>query len=299
MKKKNNIKSINEYFTQSLGDAFNSSNGVFKVNYRTFDDLSIPVGREPDPSLWLKDSIYRIGDFVSGKVKGMKKRIKGIIVEINKAVDGDYYIIKIQRFKDKKKYTLLPGSIRFLRDNGNIINTMKPNVEAIKRNIQKLKYTGGNIFWGSMESKHFDDFYVSFDEIDNTIDGFFKTGWKIIFVDNISSFYDKGYVFLKTFVIDNINNLIFVPKKFIINEMYDKIKAIEAFSYIFFHPDLKQYDDSLRYLISILFLDMKNEKEAKNYLISKSMHIIHKSYDENYKKNFLKAKSIINKFLEY
>ena len=54
----NKIKSLNEYFSQTLGDSFNSSNGVFKVNYRSYSDLSLPVGRGPDPSLLIKDSFF-------------------------------------------------------------------------------------------------------------------------------------------------------------------------------------------------------------------------------------------------
>ena len=39
--KKTHIKSLNEFYSQTLtGDSFNSSNGVFKVNYKPFSDLS-------------------------------------------------------------------------------------------------------------------------------------------------------------------------------------------------------------------------------------------------------------------
>ena len=77
--KNTTIKSLNEYFAQSLdGDSFNSSNGVFKVSYRAYDDLSMPVGRGQDPSLLIKDSIFQTGDLVMGNVKGKDKKIKGI-----------------------------------------------------------------------------------------------------------------------------------------------------------------------------------------------------------------------------
>ena len=49
---KRRIKLINEQFAQSInGDGYNSSNGVFKVNYKAYSDLSLAVGRDPDPSL--------------------------------------------------------------------------------------------------------------------------------------------------------------------------------------------------------------------------------------------------------
>jgi hypothetical protein len=70
------IKLINEQFAQSInGDGFNSSNGVFKVDYKAYTDLSLAVGRDPDPSLLVKDSIFQMGDIVKGKVKGNDKKI--------------------------------------------------------------------------------------------------------------------------------------------------------------------------------------------------------------------------------
>ena len=60
---KRTIKLINEQFAQTLnGDGFNSSNGVFKVNYKAYSDLSMSVGRDPDPSLLVKDSAFQVGD---------------------------------------------------------------------------------------------------------------------------------------------------------------------------------------------------------------------------------------------
>jgi len=146
-----NIKSLDEFFSHSLGDSFNSSNGVFKVNYRSYDDLSIPFIYEPDHSVLIKDSIYKKGDIVSGRVKGKKKRVKGRIVEVFKSPDEKSYIIKILSFKDKKIYTLIPGSIRFVEDTGNIANPHEFNISAKQRNLQKLKYNAGSIMWRSLE----------------------------------------------------------------------------------------------------------------------------------------------------
>jgi len=72
------IKRIDEQFAQSInGDGFNSSNGVFKVNYKAYTDLSLAVGRDADPSLLVKDSVFQIGDIVKGKVKGKSKKDNG------------------------------------------------------------------------------------------------------------------------------------------------------------------------------------------------------------------------------
>ena len=105
---KNTIKSLNEYFSQTIsGDSFNSSNGVFKVDYKPFQDLSISVGRGPDPSILIKDSVFQIGDLVKGNVQGKKKKVTGEIIETFKQNDGKSYRIKIQGLKDKKIYSLI------------------------------------------------------------------------------------------------------------------------------------------------------------------------------------------------
>jgi len=69
------IKLINEQFAQTLnGDGFNSSNGVFKVNYKAYSDLSISVGRDSDPTLLVKESSFQVGDIVKGNTKGISKK---------------------------------------------------------------------------------------------------------------------------------------------------------------------------------------------------------------------------------
>ena len=72
------IKLINEQFAQTLnGDGFNSSNGVFKVNYKAYSDLSISVGSDSDPTLLVKDSSFQVGDIVKGNTKCVSKKFKG------------------------------------------------------------------------------------------------------------------------------------------------------------------------------------------------------------------------------
>ena len=101
---KRRIKLIDEQFAQSInGDGFNSSNGVFKVNYKAYTDLSLAVGRDPDPSLLVKDSVFQVGDVVKGKIKGGNKNATGEVIETKKATDGKSYVIKIQSLKIKGK----------------------------------------------------------------------------------------------------------------------------------------------------------------------------------------------------
>lgn len=291
--KETKIKSINEYFSQTLGDSFNSSNGVFKVNYRTYSDLSLPVGRGPDPSLLIKDSVYKTGDIVRGSVKGMNKKIQGKVIETHKSSDGKYFIIKIQRDANNKIYTLIPGSIQFIEDRGNSINATNMNIGSREKNAQLAKYNGGNIVWGSLEGKDEDELPINPEDNTNIINGPMDTGWKIKFVDILPI----GKLLFNSFVIDASNMIIVSVRPNIINEIKDLIKAAESYCFIFYHPDMKEYNDELKCLISILFLEMKNETSAKAKLIEKFSEISVKSYGEVRDENIEKAKSIINKFL--
>ena len=99
--KKNLIKSLDEYYSQTIsGDSFNSSNGVFKVDYKPYSDLSISMGRDPDPSLLVKDSRFQVGDLVKGNVKGKKKKIIGEVLEVSKSEDGKFYKTDVGNVED-------------------------------------------------------------------------------------------------------------------------------------------------------------------------------------------------------
>lgn len=291
--KETKIKSIDEYFSQSLGDSFNSSNGVFKVDYRAYSDLSLPIGRGPDPSLLIKDSVYKNGDLVKGKVKGKKRKIEGEVIETNKSADGKFYIIKIQTFKDKKKYTLIPGSIEFIQDRGNSTNMSTVSIDQKEKNAQNLKYTGGNIVWGSMEGNNIGTFYSDVESNDNIIDGPLDTGWKIKFVDRLP----QEKTLFNSFVFDPKSSLIYSLRSYLVDELKNKLKAAESHCFIFHHQDLAKYSEELRSLIAILFLEMKNESEAKKYLIQYFTEINGKSYGEVRDENLQQAKDIIQKFL--
>jgi len=243
---KRKIKLINEQFAQSInGDGFNSSNGVFKVDYKAYSDLSLAVGRDPDPSLLIKDSVFQVGDVVKGKVKGKNKDIEGEIIETKKSTDGKSYIIKIQTLKDKKNYTLIPGSIDFVKDNGNNQNTVGMSIDSREKNAQNLKYNGGNIIWGSMENKLIDPLYADME--DEPVTGPMNTGWKIKFVDDLE---DNNLIF---------NSILVDPEKSLMtfsrsrsNDAFNSIlKAAEAFCYFIHHPDLNEYPMDLKSLLEI------------------------------------------------
>ena len=286
------IKSIDEQFAQSLnGDGFNSSNGVFKVNYKAYSDLSMAVGRDPDPSLLVKDSVFQVGDIVKGKVKGYGKKIKGEIIETAKSNDGKSYVIKIQSEKNKKTYTLIPGSIEFCEDRGNSKNVTGMSISSREKSTQNLKYNGGNIIWGSMENKNLDHPYV--DPEGSAIEGPMGTGWRIKFVDDLPS----DNLIFNSVLADPNDNLITLSRSTGNNSFKDILKAAEAFCYFSYHPELLEEPIDLRGILAILFLEIKNELDSKKQMIQNFPDLCKRSYGESRDEHIEKASSILNRFL--
>jgi hypothetical protein len=291
--KKPIIKSLDEFYSQTLtGDSFNSSNGVFKVDYKPFSDLSISVGRDPDPSILIKDSRFQVGDFVKGNVQGKKKKIIGEVIEVSKSEDGKSYIIKIQAERDKKSYTLIPGSIEFVEDRGNSTNIMGMNVTARERMAQNAKYSGGNVVWGSLESENRNILPLN-PENDNPVEGPFGTGWKIKFVDELP----EGTPVFNSLIPDNKEKIIFSLMNDDTDHLKNLLKAAEAYFFITNHDELKEDPIDLKTLMSIIFLEIKNELEPKKILIKHFPESTGRSYGECRDQHLEKAKSMINRFL--
>ena len=289
--KKNIIKSLYEYFSQTLsGDSFNSSNGVFKVNYKNYDDLSLAVGRDPDPSLLIKDSAFQIGDSVKGNVKGRNKKIEGVVIETSKTQDSKSYIIKIRRNKNNKIYTLVPGSIEFIQDRGYSRNMSGLNVSAREKSASNLKYTAGNVVWGSMESNTSD--HISTEEV-NSLEGPMGTGWKIKFEDTLPA----GKTIFGNFIIEPSTRTIFSNRSDDLLDLKNKIKGIESHCFLFFHPEMQDKSIDIRTLIGIIFLEMRNEQEAKKFVIQHFPVLTGKSYGEVRDANIRDCTELINNFL--
>lgn len=286
------IRLINEQFAQSInGDGFNSSNGVFKVNYKAYSDLSLAVGRDPDPSLLVKDSAFQVGDIVKGKVKGLTKKIKGEVIETSKAQDGKSYIIKIQSLKNKKNYTLIPGSIEFYEDRGNSRNGAGMAIDSKEKNAQNLKYNGGNIIWGSLENKVLDHPYA--DVEGGEVGGPMGTDWKVVFVDDLP----QGNLLFNSLVADPKNKLISFSRSASNGASKDLLKAGESYCYFLYHPELSNESDDLKCILAVVFLEMKNEQEAKKEIIKNCPELTGRSYGECRDENIDKANSIINGLL--
>ena len=66
---------------------------------------------------------------------------------------------------------------------------------------------------------------------------------------------------------------------------------------MFYNPELKDLPMDLRSIIAIMFLEMKNEMEAKKHLVKNFADLNQRSYGESRDEHLDKAKSIINSFL--
>ena len=152
------IKKINEQFAQTFsGDGFNSSNGVFKVKYKSFDDLSKSVGREVNPYDYVKGEQYQAGDVVKAQLKGANKnKIIAEVVSISRTASGKDTLLKVRSVKSSKIYTVPSYAVESYVDKGNILK--KEMGASTIGNKQKfmtaLKYSNGNFIWGSLESKN-------------------------------------------------------------------------------------------------------------------------------------------------
>jgi len=287
------IKSLNEYFSQTIsGDGFNSSNGVFKVDYKPFQDLSISVGRDPDPSILVKDSVFQVGDLVKGKVEGKSKKITGEVIETFKQQDGKSYRIKIQGLRDKKIYSLIPGSIEFTEDRGNTKNLMGVAISSREKMQQNLKYDGGNVVWGSLEGESDKDLLIPIDNPDH-IEGPFGTGWRIILSQNPV----PGERIFAGVTCNPNTHEIYCDSKLNPVTLKDTLKAAEAYCFMRHHKDLSDINDQIKCLLGVIFLEMKNELEAKKILVQHFHSLAGESYGQCRDRDLQQAQSIINTFI--
>jgi len=150
------IKRLNEQFAQTFaGDGFNSSNGVFRVRYKSFDDLSQARGRELHPYDYVKGEEYQTGDIVLAKIKNLGNKIKAEIVSTARTADGKRTVFKIRSIENNKIYTVPVYALEFSNDQGNISkkNMGASTISNRQKFLTGLKYNNGNFIWGSLESK--------------------------------------------------------------------------------------------------------------------------------------------------
>ena len=114
------IKTINEFFDPGVfGDSpgYGGANGVFRVSYKPFKDLSVSVGPDPNVPRTIPGSEYQVGDIVIGQPIDSKKKVGGMVVKVDKAADGKSYryFVMVQSIgsDEKKVMELNPVTVVF------------------------------------------------------------------------------------------------------------------------------------------------------------------------------------------
>lgn len=115
------IKSINEFFDVGVfGDTYGygGANGIFKVNYKPFKDLSVSVGPDPNVPRTIPGSKFQVGDLVVGVPINSKKKVAGMVVKNVLAPDNKSYRYFVQVHSKGKKQQevleLVPDTVEFV-----------------------------------------------------------------------------------------------------------------------------------------------------------------------------------------
>ena len=100
------IKSINEDFggeSGAFGDTYGygGANGILKINYKPFSDLSVSVGTDPNMKTDVKGS--ELGDVIIGEPLDSKGKVTGVIVRAFRTPDNIEYRYFIQVYNKGKK----------------------------------------------------------------------------------------------------------------------------------------------------------------------------------------------------
>lgn len=156
------IKRLNEqYFSQSYsGDGYNSSNGVFKVSYKPYDDLSITRGRDVIPSQYIKGEGFQVGDLVKGKVKGSEAPIEGIIVSMIKNNDASEFHFQVKSTRSNSVYPVITATLQMVQDNGYSSFSRSALGGSGEKMAMNMKYNAGNLIWGRLESQGSEKFDI-------------------------------------------------------------------------------------------------------------------------------------------
>ena len=126
------IKSINE-FDSAFGDTYGygGANGIFKISYKPFSDLSVSVGQDPNIETDVKGSQFKLGDVVIAEPLDSKDKLTGVIVRSFRDPDNIEYRYFIQVYNRGKKtervIEVKSDSIKFAEggEHGNMQTTTK------------------------------------------------------------------------------------------------------------------------------------------------------------------------------
>ena len=144
-----------QYFAQSFsGDGYNTSNGVFKVQYKPYDDLSISKGRDVIPSQYIKGQEFTIGDSIKAKIKGSEVPVQGKIVGMVRNDDATEYQFTLKSDKTNKVFPIILASMELIQRPGFNGPSGTANVDTNKEKMAlNMKYNHGGLVWGKLESK--------------------------------------------------------------------------------------------------------------------------------------------------
>lgn len=148
------IKSIYEFDT-AFGDTYGygGANGILKINYKPFSDLSVSVGQDPNIDTTVKGSQFQVGDVVIAQPLDSKKKLTGIIVRAFREPDNQEFRYFIQVYNVGKKtervIEVKSDSIKFAEggDHGNMetISKSKNNLVPDKSYNSKTVYNASEL----------------------------------------------------------------------------------------------------------------------------------------------------------
>lgn len=145
------IKRLNEGFAEDVsGGGFNSSNGVFKVSYIPYKDLSKPTGRDALKGITPQQK-FQIGDIVSGETMSRKK-IQGPIVRLERRSDNKGYNFFVKDTKTNYIYKINPYTIEMVLDTGNQVTRSTINTAVARATTDQMRYQNNPVASGSFES---------------------------------------------------------------------------------------------------------------------------------------------------
>lgn len=115
------VLSLHEFFdTGIFGDTYGygGANGIFKVAYKPYKDLSVSVGPDPKVPRNIPGSKFQVGDIVIGMPIEGKKQVAGMVVKNVLAPDQKSYKYFVQVHtkgkKEQKVMELVPDSVEFV-----------------------------------------------------------------------------------------------------------------------------------------------------------------------------------------
>ena len=145
---------INEFFQDVgvFGDTYGygGANGVFKVTYKPYKDLSVTIGPDPDVPRYRKGSQYQVGDYVTAKPINSKKRIAGMVIKAVLSSDNKNYKYFVQIMSKGKKeeevVEVVPSTIKFIEggDKGFNQQGAKFNMDAADGEVYNSPYVYNN-----------------------------------------------------------------------------------------------------------------------------------------------------------